>query len=95
MVLAVDFGIDNPKRTYCEEEYCNRNGAIALKEKIEAYWAARGYSVEVELRNAGFHPAMRTARYTARYDVRSNLKDGLPPKKPLDALANQRTYNVT
>ena len=77
MVLVVDFGIDNPKRTYCEEEYCNRNGAIALKAKIEAYWAARGYSVEVELKNAGFHPAMRS-----RYDVRSNLKNGLPPHNP-------------
>lgn len=72
-MALVDWGTTDSRRVDAEE-YCHRNGAIALKEKIEAYWAARGYAVEITIRDAGFHPAVRAARY----DLRSNLKDGYP-----------------
>lgn len=64
-------------------DYCSRRGAAALKEQIEAYWAARGHHVMVALHNVGFHPAIRAARY----DLRSDMVNGMPrppgaPKAP-------------
>ncbi len=56
------------------DDFCSREGAAALKEKIEAYWAARGQSVMVALHNVGFHPAIRAARF----DVRSDMVNGMP-----------------
>jgi hypothetical protein len=40
-----------------ESDYCSREGAVALKEKIEAYWRERGQNVMIALHNVGFHPA--------------------------------------
>ena len=57
-----------------EADYCSRDGAVALKEKIEAYWRARGQDVMLSLHNVGFHPAIRAARF----DVRSDMVNGLP-----------------
>jgi len=57
-----------------ESDYCSRDGAMALKAKIEAYWRARGQDVMVALHNVGFHPAIRAARY----DVRSDMINGMP-----------------
>lgn len=57
-----------------EFDFCTRDGASILKQKIEAYWRARGHNVQVMLHNVGFHPAIRAARY----DVRSDLVNGLP-----------------
>lgn len=57
-----------------ESDFCSRDGAHALKAKIEAYWAARGQSVQVMLHNVGFHPAIRAARF----DVRSDMINGMP-----------------
>ena len=62
-------------------DFCSRAGAVALKEKIEAYWRARGHHMMIALHNVGFHPAIRAARY----DVRSDMVNGLPrasAKKP-------------
>lgn len=59
------------------EEFCNRSGALKLKAKIEAYWAERGYEVEVRLPEAGFVAAMRSART----DVRSDLVNGMPRRR--------------
>ena len=56
------------------EEYCDENGAKILAKTIEAYWAARGYKVQIVYRDAGFVSAMRSART----DVRSNMVNGLP-----------------
>lgn len=56
------------------QEYCDQLGAAQLKQKIEAYWEARGHKVEVKLVEAGFVHAMRSRRI----DVRSNLRNGLP-----------------
>lgn len=58
----------------CSDEFCDRPGAEKLKAKIEAYWRARGYEVQVDIFDKGFHPTIRAARY----DVRSTLVNGLP-----------------
>lgn len=55
-------------------DYCSRDGAMALKDKIEAYWRERGMHVMIALHNVGFHPAIRAARY----DVRSDMVNGMP-----------------
>ena len=55
-------------------DYCSRDGAQALKEKIEAYWRERGHHVMVALQNVGFHPAIRAVRF----DVRSDMVNGMP-----------------
>src|SRR5688572_6454419 len=57
-----------------EPDYCSREGAAALKSKIEAYWRERGQDVMLSLHNVGFHPAIRAARF----DVRSDMVNGLP-----------------
>lgn len=55
-------------------DWCTGDGATRLKSKIEAYWRERGYDVDVKLIEAGFLPAMRSART----DVRSDMVNGLP-----------------
>jgi hypothetical protein len=68
-------------------DFCTREGAQALKDKIEAYWRDRGHPVMVSLENVGFHPAIRAARY----EVRSDMVNGMPrsaiasAKKPASA----------
>lgn len=64
-------------------DYCSRDGAHALKEKIEAYWRERGQHVLIALHNVGFHPAIRAARF----DVRSDMINGMPraTKRPATA----------
>ncbi len=57
-----------------EADYCSREGAQTLKDKIEAYWSERGQNVMVALHNVGFHPAIRAARF----DVRSDMVNGMP-----------------
>lgn len=65
---------DDPISASPEHDYCSREGAFRLKAKIEAYWAERGKTVMVTLKNVGFHPAIREARY----DIRSDMVGGLP-----------------
>ena len=57
-----------------QADFCSREGAAALKAKIEAYWRERGLDVMLSLHNVGFHPAIRAARY----DVRSDMINGMP-----------------
>ena len=64
-------------------DYCSREGAVALKAKIEAYWRERGQNVMIALHNVGFHPAIRAARY----DVRSDMVNGLPRTRGAGATA--------
>lgn len=64
-------------------DFCTRDGAQALKDKIEAYWRDRGHAVMVSLENVGFHPAIRAARY----EVRSDMLNGMPR----GAIATART----
>jgi hypothetical protein len=58
-------------------DFCDQDGARKLKAKIEEYWAGRGFDVSINLIDAGFVPAMRSART----DVRSNMVNGMPPRK--------------
>jgi hypothetical protein len=76
---AQDFGAwDGLAATRGEADFCSREGAMALKEKIEAYWRERGQNVMIALHNVGFHPAIRAARY----DVRSDMVNGMPRATP-------------
>lgn len=65
-------------RTWGEADYCSKAGAESLIEKIETYWRDRGMHVMCSLRDAGFHPAIRSARF----DVRSDMVNGLPRSLP-------------
>lgn len=58
-------------------DFCNQDGARRLKAKIEEYWTQRGFDVNINLVDAGFVPAMRSART----DVRSNMINGMPPRR--------------
>ena len=85
MSLAVDFGTEtDSRRTYCSTNFCDRAGAEELKSRLKAYWIARGYDIDVTVREGGFHPAVRSVRF----DVRSNMRNGLPSNKPLATFAN-------
>ena len=70
-------------------DFCTREGAMRLKERIEAYWKDRGYDVNIELHEAGFMPAMRSART----DVRSNMVNG-SLALPMIALQSVALHNL-
>ncbi|MBY0562969.1 MAG: hypothetical protein K2P58_02185 [Hyphomonadaceae bacterium] len=55
-------------------EFTDRHGAKELKARIEAYWRARGFEVQVMLLEGAFTPQLRACRV----DVRSDLVNGLP-----------------
>lgn len=55
-------------------DWCTAEGADRLKKRILEYWQERGYAVDVRLVDAGFMPAMRSARC----DVRSDMVNGMP-----------------
>ena len=57
-------------------DWCTTEGARRLKQRIEAYWRDRGFEVDIKLIEAGFMPAMRSARC----DVRSDMVNGMPQK---------------
>jgi hypothetical protein len=59
------------------KDWCDEEGAKRLREKINAYWIERGFEVDVNLIDAGFVPAMRSART----DVRSNMVNGMPCRR--------------
>lgn len=58
-------------------DWCNEDGAKRLKNKIEQYWAERGFDVNIDLVDACFIAAMRSART----DVRSNMVNGMPLRR--------------
>jgi len=60
------------KDTFSEE------GAKQVKERIEAYWEARGYKVQVYIEKKGFVPTLRGAHWV----VRSDMKNGFPAPSP-------------
>ena len=69
------------------KDFCDETGAKRLEQKIKDYWESRGYDVDVDLVNAGFVAAMRSARC----DVRSDMVNGMPRrKKPNDASGIRR-----
>lgn len=64
-----------------DSDFCTTDGARRIKQKIEEYWRDRGYDVVVKLVDAGFMPAMRSART----DVRSDMVNGMPRRVREDA----------
>lgn len=58
-------------------DWCNEDGAKRLKNKIEQYWTERGFDVNVDLVDACFIAAMRSART----DIRSNMLNGMPRRR--------------
>ena len=50
------------------------DGAYALKQRIERYWANRGFTVQVRLVDGPFHPAIRAAIPI----VKSDMVNGFP-----------------
>ena len=88
-----DYDDDAPTRSddardYIETDFCSREGAVALKAKIEAYWRERGQTVMISMQNVGFHPAIRAARY----DVRSDMVNGMPRTRGASAPAAKETF---
>lgn len=59
-------------------DYCTRDGAARLAAQIKEFWRKRGFEVDIETRDEGFVPAMRSART----DVRSDMVNGMP-RRPL------------
>ena len=51
-------------------DFCTREGALRLKERIEAYWKERGYDVNIAWRNG----ELKRAEITARDDRQCVLK---------------------
>ncbi|MEO9968799.1 MAG: hypothetical protein ABJG15_03045 [Hyphomonadaceae bacterium] len=73
-------------------DWCNEDGAKRLKNKIEQYWTERGYEVNIDLVDACFIAAMRSART----DVRSNMVNGMPRRRVIDeAQSSRRSYCKT
>ncbi|MEO0881431.1 MAG: hypothetical protein AAFY34_01750 [Pseudomonadota bacterium] len=70
-------------------DWCTEDGAKRLKHKIEQYWSERGYEVNVDLVDACFIAAMRSART----DVRSNMVNGMPRRRVVtDERGARRSY---
>lgn len=70
-------------------DWCNEDGAKRLKQKIELYWIERGFDVNVDLVDACFIAAMRSART----DVRSNMVNGMPRRRAAsEEQATRRPY---
>ena len=78
------FGPDGP-------DFCSRDGAHTLKHRIEAYWQERGFNVQVQLHNVGFHPAIRAARF----DVRSDMVNGMPRPKTRQSAPGKTGSGIT
>lgn len=71
------------------KDWCDEDGAKRLVDKINSYWSDRGYDVDVNLIDAGFVPAMRSART----DVRSNMVNGMPMRRAAgEAGGNRPSY---
>lgn len=71
-------------------DWCNEDGAKRLKNKIEQYWSERGFEVNIDLVDACFIAAMRSART----DVRSNMVNGMPRRRIADeSKTTRRSYS--
>ena len=71
------FGVPDDKPPP-QDEWCDEQGALAIAERIKAYWAKRGFHVETRVIYQPFSHGMRSGRY----DVRSDLMNALP-RRPL------------
>ena len=71
-------------------DWCNEEGAKRLKNKIEQYWQERGFDVNIDLVDACFIAAMRSART----DVRSNMVNGMPQRRIPAEGEQRRSYSA-
>lgn len=55
-------------------DMCTNDGAARLAAQIKEFWRKRGFDVDVETREEGFVPTMRSART----DLRSDMVNGMP-----------------
>lgn len=62
---------------FYDHDTFSKKGAEALKKRIEEYWAARGYDVQVEIYEQPFNERVRSRRW----DVRTDMVGGLPVRK--------------
>lgn len=62
---------------FSEVDYCSKEGAAALRRRIERYWAKQNYQVRTKSLYGDFTSTMRSGRY----DVRSDMVDGLPRRR--------------
>lgn len=62
-------------------DHCTDDGAARLAAKIREFWRKKGFEVEVDLKEEGFVPTMRSART----DVRSDMVNGMPRRMALSA----------
>ena len=76
--LFEDKTTPDPSRNWCDKE-----GALALKAKIEAHWRERGHAVQVWIEEKPFSTAMRGTHWV----VRSNLCGGLPSPQQIERAA--------
>jgi len=74
LVEASDVRGPKGPQIHFERDWCTKDGAKALGERIKDYWRERGHHIQIELRDSGFIDVMRTARV----DVRSNMVSGYP-----------------
>lgn len=70
------------------KDWCTIEGASRLKTKIREYWEERGYDVDLDLVDAGFVAAMRSART----DVRSNMVNGMPRRRLAGSEPSRSSY---
>lgn len=71
-----EYALDEPAKSGAAPaaDYTNDHGAAVLKSRIEAYWRAHGFDVQIVLVPGPFSAALRAGRV----DVRSDLVNGLP-----------------
>lgn len=58
-----------------------RDGARVLLEKIQAYWAGKGYDVHGQVFEAGYSERLRSTVY----EVRTDLVNGMPQRRMASA----------
>lgn len=76
-MTAADWGAHDLKKSTATRDWCCKEGAEALKARIEEFWLERGHAVQIILQETGFNPAMRSVRF----DVRSDMVSGFPQKR--------------
>lgn len=58
-------------------KYETKQDATALLERIQAYWAERGYLVQGAVREAGYNERIRSTLY----EVYTDLQNGMPVRR--------------
>lgn len=59
-----------------EQDESSLKGARELRDKVNAFWAERGFTANARIVRHKFHKSMRGAFY----EIASDLRNGLPPE---------------